>query len=183
MSAFLMHFTDNTVMASISMTIVDELIQGALAGIVIGLFVGAIVMPVLQAPDSMLRGIIFAIFAALGMALFQLARVAQVTGHGMGTVLGSFAGPYTGNLGSMIWNGIVWVLYSLLAGAIVGVGSVVPDKVLKGGLVGMFLGAFVSAALRILFQEMGIVLNITLTRIMIAALTWALFTTLVSGKD
>ncbi len=183
MSPFLMQTMNNTIAASVSMTIVDDLIQGALAGIVIGLFVGAIVMPVLQAPDSMLRGIVFAIFAGLAMALFQLFRVGQVTGHGMGTVLGAFGGPYTGNLGSMIWKGITWVLYALLGGAIVGVGSVVPDQVIKGGLLGMILGAVVSAALRILFKEMGIVLSVTLTQIMIAALTWALFTTLISGKD
>jgi hypothetical protein len=172
-----------TVAANVALAIVDELREGALEGIVIGILVGAIVMPMVQAPDTMLRTAFFAIMAAVGMSVYQLARIGQATGAEMGTILSAFSGPYTDAVGAMMREGIIWVLYSMLAGALIGAVSLVPDKVIKGGIVGLFMGVAVGAGLRVVFFELNVTLTPILLRIMIAALTWALFTVVVGGSD
>jgi hypothetical protein len=180
----LLQAMNNSIAANVMMALVDEIMSGAIEGIVIGVLVGAIVMPMVQAPDTMLRAIVAAIFAGLGMSLIQLARIGRATGERLGTILRSFAGPYTGGLGAMILDGIIWVFYAMFAGALIGAVTVVPDKVIKGGLVGLLIGAIVGAGLRVLLSELGYSLNLTVTRIVIAALTWALFTVIIGGdKD
>jgi hypothetical protein len=183
MTIVLFQAINNSIAASVRLAVVDDLLEGALAGIVIGILVGAIVMPMVQAPDAIGRGLFFTILAAVGMSLYQLARIGTATGEQLGTILSAFTGPYTDALGEMMLEGIVLVLYSMLAGALVGVGSVVPDQVMKGGLVGLFLGAAVGALFQVVLGEFGVRLNPTLFRISIAAITWALFTAIVGGKE
>ena len=156
MSLLLMQAMNNTVMASISMDLVDDLIAGVLPGIVIGIFVGALLLPMITATDTILRSIAFGIFGAVGMSLFQLARIGRATGERLGTILAAFTGPYTNNLGGMIRDGIVWVFYAMFAGALIGMVTQVPDKVIKGGIVGLFLGGFVGAGLHALLVEFNI---------------------------
>ncbi len=180
-----MQAVNNSIMASIAYAFVDDLINGALLGIVIGIVVGAIVMPMVKAPDTMLRSVVFAILAAVGMAVFQLARIARATGEKLGTVLGAFFSPSAGNLGGMIIEGLEFTLYAMLAGALVGVTSQVPDKVIKGGVVGLFLGAAVGAGLNAIFRQYRIPLGVDsfYFRLMVAGITWALFTVIVGGDE
>lgn len=183
MTTMLLQAVDYSVAAEVAMTIVDELVDGALEGIVVGILVGALVMPMVQAPDTMLRTAFFAIMAAVGMSVFQLARIGQTTGAEMGTILSAFSGPYTDAVGAMMREGIVLVLYSMLGGGLIGAISLVPDKVIKGGIVGLFMGIAVGAGLRVIFFELNVTLSPLVLRIMMAALTWALFTIVVGGSD
>ncbi len=178
-----MQAISNSVATSVHFAVIDELMAGALAGIAIGILVGAIVMPMVQAPDTIGRALFFTIMAAVGMSLYQLARIGTATGERLGTILSAFAGPYTGELGSLIFDGVIWVLYAMLAGALIGMVSLVPDQVIRGGIVGLFLGIAVGALLRVVLLEFGIDPNPTVFRIMIAGVTWALFTAIVGGKD
>jgi len=183
MLIFLSQVGNHSVMAGVNLAIVDELLSGALSGIPIGILVGAIVMPMMQAPDTMLRSVAFAILAAVGMSLFQLSLIGRATGERMGTILSAFTGPYTDQLGSMIFDGIIWALYAMLAGALIGMATQVPDKVIKGGIVGMFLGVAVGAGLQAVLSELGYDFGPIIFRILTAGVTWALFTALIGGED
>lgn len=173
----------SSVAANVNFAVIDELMAGALAGIAIGILVGAIVMPMIQAPDTIGRALFFTIMAAVAMSLYQLARIGTATGERLGTILSAFAGPYTSTLGSLILDGVIWVLYAMLAGALVGMVSLVPDQVIRGGIVGLFLGIAVGALLRVVLLEFGVELNPTVFRIVIAGVTWALFTAIVGGRE
>lgn len=174
---------NHVVAANVSFALVDQLIDGALIGILIGILVGALIMPMMQTPDTMLRTVLFAILAATGMSIYQLARIGRATGERINTILSAFMGPYTDALGEMMLDGVIWVLYAMLAGALIGVGSQVPDRVIKGGLIGLFMGAAVGAVLRAVLGEINVSLSPTIFRLAVAALTWALFTVVVGGSE
>jgi hypothetical protein len=174
---------NHAVAANVSFALIDQLIDGALIGLAIGILVGALVMPMVQTPDTMLRTVLFAILAAVGMSIFQLARIGRATGERLGTILSAFMGPYTDTLGETILDGVIWVLYAMLGGALIGVGSQVPDRVIKGGLIGLFIGGAVGAALQAILGEINVALSPTIFRITVAVLTWALFTVVVGGEN
>jgi hypothetical protein len=183
MVPILMQTVSSTVLAAVSFALVDVLLDGAQAGFVIGIAVGAVVMPMVQAPDTMLRAAVLSILAAVGTAIYHLARIGAVTGEQMSGIINALNGPYTDVVGAMMLNGIIWTLYAMLGGAIVGLASQVPNQVLKGGLLGLVLGAAVGALLRVVLVEFNIVLGPLLFRIAVAAVTWGLFTSVVGGKD
>lgn len=183
MMPVLMQVVSNTVMAAVSLALADVLLDGAKAGFVIGIAVGAVVMPMIQAPDTMLRAAVLSILGAVGMAVFQLARIGAATGEQMSGIISALNGPYTNVVGGMILNAFIWTLYTMLAGAIIGLMTQVPNQVLKGGLIGLVLGAIVGAGLRVVMVEYNIALSPILFRIAIAAITWALFTSIVGGKE
>jgi hypothetical protein len=178
-----MQAINNTVMAAVSLALIDVILDGALSGIAIGIAVGAVLMPMLQAPDTMLRAAVLAILGAVAMAVYQLARIGAVTGEQMADIVTAFRGPYTSIVGAMILDGFIWTLYAMLGGAIVGLVTQVPNEVLKGGLLGLALGILVGALLRVVFVEFNVSLSPIIFQLMVAAITWAMFTSIVGGKD
>jgi hypothetical protein len=68
----------------------------------------------------------------------------------------------------------------MLVGAVIGVALTVPDKALKGGLVGMLFGAIVGAVFKWILGEVGLVLNPTVFRLLTGLLIWGLLSAIVS---
>jgi hypothetical protein len=124
----------------------------------------------------LLLGLLF----GLGMAIYQIVRVSTVTGSSLGSILNSLDGAQGTVVGSMILQGAIYTLYAVLAGATIGVLLTVPDKALKGAIVGVLFGAIVGAIFKWLLSEIGIVLNPTLFRILTGALIFGLLTAIVS---
>jgi hypothetical protein len=159
--------------ASILLSIWTDLSAGAISGLVAGLVVGAIIVPLIQVPDALGRALLLAVFFGLGMAGYQLVRILAVTGSSMGSILDNLNTPV---VGQAIINGLLYVLYALLAGALIGVLITVPDRALKGGLIGMLFGVILGVALYWLLGRLGIYLNLTVFRLLVGVLIFGVLT-------
>lgn len=169
-----------TVVTVVSAALIDNVIASAITGVVIGVAVGALVLPMIQEPDTMLRGILLGVFAALVMVVYQVFRISQITGSSMGSILDAFQGSDQNILGPMILNAFVMVLLATLIGMIVGVTTVVPDKVIKGSIIGLFVGAILAVALTLLLNWANFIVNIIIFRIVVGVLTWGVMSSIVS---
>lgn len=145
---------------------------GALAGVLAGVVVGAVVWPIVQAPDTLGRGILLALLFGLGMAIFELARISVVTGASLGSIINAFQGATGTLLGQMILDGGVRVLIAFFVGAVLGVGMVVPQEVIKGGLIGLLLGTVSGAILQAVLGELEISLGRVLFSLVVGLTTW-----------
>ncbi|RMG89783.1 MAG: hypothetical protein D6706_20700 [Chloroflexi bacterium] len=167
---------------TVLLAVSDDLLRGALLGVVSGLIVGAIFLPMMQTPDALGRGLLLGILAALVVSVIELARIGQVTGASLGSILRAFQGPYNTILGQMILQGVTRVIYALAGGAAIGVASLVPGDVIKGALLGLLMGAVIGGLLYALLVELNIFLSVSLFRILVGFVVWALVTSLVSDK-
>jgi hypothetical protein len=165
--------------ASIMLSLLTDLSTGAINGLVAGLVVGAIIVPLMQVPDALGRALLLGALFALGMAGFQLFRILSITGGSLGSILNALDSPV---VGQAILNGALFVLYALLAGCLVGVVITVPDRALKGGLIGMVLGAFLGAGIYWLLGTLGINMNLQLFRLLTGFLIFGVLSA-ISGKS
>jgi hypothetical protein len=172
MSIAIAEVTYHSIMTGLMLTIVDDLTAGALAGVLAGVVVGAIVWPVIQAPDTLGRGVLLALLFGLGMAIFELARISVVTGASLGSIINAFQGATGTLLGQMILDGSVRVLIAFFAGAVIGVGMIVPQEVIKGSLVGLLLGSVSGAILQAVLGELDISLGRVLFSVVVGLATW-----------
>ena len=165
--------------ASIMLNLLTDLSTGALSGLVAGLVIGAIIVPLMQVPDALGRALLVGALFGLGMIGYQLVRIIAVTGGSMGSILDALDGPV---VGSMILNAILYIVYAILAGALIGVFTTVPGMAIKGGLVGMLLGAVLGAGLYWLLRYLGINMDLTLFRLLAGFLILGVLTA-ITGKE
>ena len=90
------------IVASIMLAVWTDLASGALDGIIAGLIVGAIVIPLIQTPDALGRALLVGLLLGLGMAVYQLLRVGQVTGASLGSIINSLDGATGTVVGQMM---------------------------------------------------------------------------------
>ena len=168
------------IVAAVMLNTLTDLSTGAISGLIAGVVVGAIIVPLIQVPDALGRALLLAALLGLGMAGYQLVRVLSVTGGSMGQILDGINTPAVGQL---ILDGVFYILYALLAGALIGVFITVPDKALKGGLVGLLFGAVMGAVLYWLLDYFGIFLEPPLFRLLMGFLIFGLLTAVTGGKS
>lgn len=166
------------IMLSVVLNTFTELSTGAISGIIAGLVVGAIIVPLMQVPDALGRALLIGVFFALGMAGYQLVRILSATGGTMGSILNALESPVVGKI---ILNGVLYTVYAFLAGALIGVFITVPDKALKGGLIGMLFGVIVGTALYWGLDYFGINVNPTIFRLLTGFLVFGLLSA-ITGK-
>ncbi len=169
-----------TILTAVSATLIDNLIASALTGVVIGVAVGALVMPMVQDPDTMMRGILLGVFGALIMGIYQVFRISQLTGSSMGSILDAFQGSQQNVLGPMILNAFFMILLAIFIGMILGVTTQVPDKVIKGGIIGLFVGAILAVVLTLLLNWAKFALSAVIFRIIVGVLIWGMMSSIVS---
>ena len=76
---------------------------------------------------------------------------------------------------------MIYVLYALLAGCLIGVFMTVRGEAIKGGLIGMLFGAIVGTAMYWLLGYLGIYRDIRLFQLLIGLLIFGVLTA-VTGK-
>ncbi|MFQ5420157.1 MAG: hypothetical protein ACE5EY_07320 [Anaerolineae bacterium] len=169
-----------TILTAVSVALIDNLIAAAITGLIIGMGVGALVMPMIQDPDTMIRGILVGVFGALAMSVYQVYRISQITGSSMGSILDAFQGSQQNVLGPMILNGFLMVLLAIFIGMIIGTATAVPDKVIKGGIIGLFVGAALSVLLTLILDWVDLSFSQTIYRIIVGVLSWGVMSSIVS---
>ena len=97
----------------------------------------------------------------------------------MGSILDSLDGSV---VGPIILNAVLYIVYALLAGALIGVFITVPGEAIKGGLVGMLFGAIIGAGLYWLLGYFGIYMDLTLFRLLTGFLIFGVLTA-ITGKS
>ena len=167
---------------SIMMDILTDLSTGAINGIIAGVVVGAVVIPLIQVPDALGRALLIGVLLGVGMAGYQLFQVLQVTGGTLGSILNSLDGSAGTVVGQVILNGVIYILYAVLAGALIGVFITVPGIALKGGLIGILLGAVMGAAFFWLLGKFGIHMNQTFFRLLTGLLIFGVLTA-ITGRS
>ena len=165
--------------ASIVLNIFTDLAPGAISGLIAGLVVGAAIVPLIQVPDALGKSLLFAALFGVAMMGYQLVRVLSVTGGSMGSILNALDSPL---VGQAILNAVLYTLYAILGGILLGVLLTVPDKAIKGGLIGMLFGVMMGTVLYWLFGTFGIYMNQTLFRLLTGLLVFGVLTA-VAGKN
>lgn len=122
-------------------TLMDILVQAAILGCVSGLAVGAIVYPVMEETDAAGRALLFGVLGAIVLILVESARVGIQAGGSFQSLVATITagGPILVEMGRNI-------LLGALGGMIIGVMSLVPNIAIKGGILGLLLGAVTGAA-------------------------------------
>lgn len=167
------------IISSILLNSFTDLLPGAISGLVAGLVVGAIILPLMQVPDALGRALLFGTILGVLMAGYQLYLILSITGGTMGSIIdalnSSIAGP-------AIINGMVYVIYAILIGCLIGVFTTEPGLAIKGGLVGMLVGVIVGVVLYWLLGYLGVYMNMTLFRLLVGLLIFGVMTAIM-GKS
>ncbi len=159
--------------------LVAQIVAGAAEGVVVGLIVGAVVWAIMQAPDTLGRALLLSIILGIGVIVWEFARIGAVMGMGMGGIIDSFnTNP---QIGRMFLTAGVHTLTAMFVGALIGVGSRAPNYMIKGAIIGLFLGALAGAAIRFGLYFFGVRVNLLIFRGLVSLGTWALLATF-SGK-
>ena len=166
------------IVSSILMNLFTDLLPGVVSGIIAGLVVGAIIIPLMQVPDALGRALLFGAILGLLMLGYQLVQIVSITGGSMGSMLDALDRPATGQV---ILNGMIYVLYAILAGCLIGVFMTVPGEAIKGRLIGMLFGAIVGTAMYWLLGYLGIYMDTRLFQLLIGLLIFGVLTA-VTGK-
>ena len=166
------------IVSSILMNLFTDLLPGVVSGIIAGLVVGAIIIPLMQVPDALGRALLFGAILGLLMLGYQLVQIVSITGGSMGSILNALDRPVTGQA---ILNALIYVLYAILAGCLIGVFMTVPGEAIKGGLIGMVFGLFIGTGLYWLLGYLGIYMDLRLFQLLTGFLIFGVLTA-VSGK-
>ena len=163
--------------ANVQLDLVQDLGNGALNGLVVGVAVGAIVWSIGQAPDTLGRLLLFAIVLALLMTFVQLALILSTLPEvSMATLMDAFQNNDSA-MGVMIVDAGRWIGLSALIGAVVAVLFSVPGEAIKGAIIGLGLGAIVGAGVNVGLRELGILTiqpDTLLFQLVIGLLIWGL---------
>ena len=166
------------IVSSILLNVFTDLLPGVISGIIAGLIVGAIILPLMQVPDALGRALLFGAILGVLMLGYQLVQILSVTGGTMGSMLAALDRPATGQV---ILNGMIYVLYAILAGCLIGVFMTVPGEAIKGGLIGMVFGLFIGTGLYWLLGYLGIYMDLRLFQLLTGFLIFGVLTA-VSGE-
>lgn len=153
------------------------LIIGASEGVVVGLITGAIIWSVTKAPDVIGRALLLVvIFGVLGF-IWEFVSISIVIGSGMGEMIRAFSDNPA--IGPMFLRAFTRTFFYMLLGAIIGIGSRVPQFMIRGIIIGIFLGALVGALIWFITSHyFGFVFHIALFRFFIVLGVWGLITAL-----
>ncbi len=166
------------IVSSILLNLFTDLLPGAISGLIAGLVVGAIIVPLMQVPDALGRALLFGVILGVLMLGYQLFLILSITGGSMGSILDALDRPATGQA---ILNAMIYVVYAILAGCLIGVFITVPGEAIKGGLIGMVFGIIIGTLLYWLLGYLGVYLNITLFRLLTGFVIFGVLTA-VTGK-
>lgn len=155
----------------------DTLLSGALQGLFAGALAGAIVVPALNQPDSAGRGLFFGVMSAIAVALYALVfMVLPVTGNTAGSAI-------NGSVGAALLDAGVYVTAAFFIGTVVGFLSLVPGDVIKGALMGLFMGAVSGAILLVLLNQFNIGLSGFFFQGLVGLMVGALLLSITGGAD
>lgn len=158
--------------------VVALLIIGASEGIIAGLITGAIVWSITKAPDVLGRALLLAvIFGFLGF-IWEFASITVVLGYSMGEIITALNDNPA--IGPMFLQAFIRTFMYMILGALIGIGSRVPQFLIRGIIAGVFLGALVGAliwfATRYYF---GFTLQLALFRLLVVLGVWGVITAVI----
>lgn len=159
---------------------VAQLVSGAAEGIIIGLVVGAIVWAIMEAPDTLGRALLFSIILGIVVIIWEFARIGAVMGMGLGSIIAAMND--NPRIGTMFWTALIHTFYAMIIGTAIGVGSLVPNLMVKGAIIGLFLGALTGAAINFALFYFGIRMSPLYFRGLVSLGTWGLLVAF-SGRD
>jgi len=158
-------------------TLTDTLLQGAFQGLFAGALAGAIIVPALNSPNTAGRGLFVGIMLAIGVALYELVfKILPVTGSTAGSAINAVVGQALLEAGA-------YVIAAFFIGTVIGFISLVPGDVIKGALMGLFVGAASGAILLMLLNQYNIVLDTFFFQGLVGLITAALFMSITGGSD
>jgi len=176
MSAILFPLLTMLAIAAAS-TLTDTLMQGAIQGLFAGALAGAIVVPALNSPDTGGRGLFFGVMLAIGVALYELVfEILPVTGSSAGSAI-------NGAVGQALLEAGAYVIAAFFIGTVIGFLTLVPGDVIKGAMMGLFVGAASGAILLLLMNQYNIVLSPFFFQGLVGLITGALFMSITGGSD
>jgi hypothetical protein len=155
--------------------IVANLLAGAAEGVVVGLVTGALVWPISKAPDALGRALLLAVLFGLIGFIVEFVRILTVMGFGMGQMIEAFN--ENPAIGPMFLAAFVRTGFYMLLGAFIGVGSLVPQFMIRGIVIGILLGGLVGAILWLVTHYyFGFSLHIFLFRFFVVVGIWGVIT-------
>jgi hypothetical protein len=155
--------------------IVANLIAGAAEGVVVGLVTGALIWSIYKAPDVLGRALLLAVIFGLLGFIIGIVRIGYLMGMGMGQMIEALN--ENPEIGPMFLNAIIRAVYLMLFGALIGVGSRVPQHMIRGIVVGILLGALVGAVLWLITNYFfGFSFHIFIFRLLVVLGVWGLIT-------
>jgi hypothetical protein len=156
------------------------LLSGAAEGVVVGLITGALVWSINKAPDTLGRALLLAVFFGGIGFIAEFARILSVLGYGLGEMIEAFS--ENPNIGPMFLAAFVRTGFYMLLGAVIGVGSQVPQFMIRGIIIGILLGGLVGALMWLVTNYyFGFSLHIVLFRFFVVVGVWGLIT-VISNK-
>ncbi len=161
--------------ALIDNPIVAEMVFGAVEGVMIGLLAGSIIYAIMQAPDALGRALFLGIMFGVGVIVYETFRI----GHDLGISTIDIINNMEANpaIGQMFWRAGLNTVTAMFIGGVIGVGSLVPNHMLRGGFWGAILGAIVGAGISIGLYYGGVVVNLWLFRGAVVLGIWAVLAT------
>jgi hypothetical protein len=160
--------------------IVANLLSGAADGVVVGLITGALVWSINKAPDALGRALLLVVMFGLIGFIVEFVRILAVMGFGMGEIIEAFS--ENPAIGPMFLAAIVRTGFYMLLGALIGVGSLVPQFMIRGIIIGILLGGLVGAILWLITNYyFGLSLHIFIFRFFVVVGVWGLIT-VISNK-
>lgn len=157
--------------------IVANLLPGAAEGVVVGLITGALVFSINKAPDALGRVLLLAVLFGLVGFTVEFVRILTVMGFGMGEMIESLS--ENPAIGPMFLAAFVRTGFYMLLGALIGVGSMAPQFMIRGIVIGILLGGVVGAILWwVTNYYFGVSLHIFVFRFFVVLGVWGLITIL-----
>lgn len=181
MSIGLTLFLPQIIVATVALSLLDNLGIGALNSLAVGAIVGAVVWSVSQAPDTMGRVLLFGILAGVVMLFVQLVMILSLIGDvSLASIIDAFNQRQAIMAARIIQAG-QWIGATALIGALLGVLFTVPGEAIKGAIIGLFVGALVGAILNVVLIQLGVRLSTLLFQLVVGLLTWG-FLISIGGK-
>ena len=158
--------------------IIATLILGASEGIVVGLVTGAMVWSITKAPDVLGRALLLAVILGFLGFLWEFASISAVMGFSLGSIIQALNDNPA--IGQMFLRAFIRTFFYMILGSIIGIGSRVPQFMIRGMVVGIFLGALVGALIWFVTSYyLGFVLQIALFRFLVVIGVWGVITAVV----
>lgn len=151
--------------------ILSLLISGAVEGVVVGLIAGALIWSISRAPDALGRALLLAVIFGLVGFIIEFIRISAIMGISMGEMIEAMR--ENPAIGPLFLAALIRTGFYMLLGAFLGVASLVPQHMIAGMVVGVFLGGFVGALLWFLTNYfLGFSFQILLFRFLIVLGIW-----------
>jgi len=155
--------------------VVAELVFGAVEGVLIGLLAGSIIYAIMQAPDALGRAIFLGIMFGIVAIVYETFRIGNELGIGMASMIRNMN--INPNIGPMFWKAGLNTMTAMFIGGAIGVGSLVPNHMMRGGFLGAILGAIVGGGISVGLYYGGVSVNLWLFRGAVVLGIWAVLAT------